>query len=366
VNALIGSFSTPSLPIVQGEPTYPQLADILKALKANAASIPSNQGGGANGYLGIVMSTAVYSTIAPGDPIITPTVPTQHPTIPRNSTDAATSTIVRRHVEKVREWKEYNNIQRALKKQLAKAIEHIYLDTPYDDNVGYENVSIHVLIQYLFDEFGDITLIDLRTNAKRLDEDWDPNQPIQTLYNRIKEIQAYTQAGNRTFTDHQLVDAAYTIIYKTGIYYDVCDDWLDLPSNDQNWTNFQRHFTAAHRKAKRKQRTTPSEGYHEANATLQPDPTLQAENEATIDALANMATAMLADRATMGQLTKSIAKLTSQLTAKDTEIFTIKNRLRGTSTGNNNNRGIHNATSNNNSNRNFRLGRFTDRGDYCC
>ena len=364
-DALIESFPTPSLPVVQGEPTYPQLADILKVLKANAASIPSSQGGGTNGYLGIVVSTAVYSTTAPGEPFIIPTAPTQHPTIPRNSTEAATSTIVRRHVEKVREWKEYNNIQRALKKQLATAIEHIYLDAHYDDNVGYENVSIHVLIQYLFDEFGDITPIDLRANAKRLDEEWDPNQPIQTLYSRIKEIQAYAQAGNRTFTDHQLVDAAYTIVYKTGTYYDDCDDWLDLPSNDQNWTNFQRHFTAAHRKAKRKQRTTQSEGYHGANAALPPDPTLQADNEATIDALANMATAMSADRATMGQLTKSIAELTSQLTAKDTEIATLKNRLRGTSNNNNSNRGTRHTTSNNNNERNSRFGRFTDRGGYC-
>ena len=50
-DALIESFPTPSLPVVQGEPTYPQLADIMKALKANAASIPSSEGGGTNGYL---------------------------------------------------------------------------------------------------------------------------------------------------------------------------------------------------------------------------------------------------------------------------------------------------------------------------
>jgi hypothetical protein len=282
--------------------------------------------------------------------------------------------------EKVRKWKEYNNIQRALKKQLASSIEKIYLDAHHDDNVGYENVSIHVLIQYLFDEFGDITPINLRANAKRLDKDWDLNQPIQTLYSRIKEIQAYAQAGNRTFTFHQLVDAAYTIIYKRGVYYNDCDDWLDRPLNDQTWTNFQKHFTAAHRKAKRKQRTTQSEGYHGANAAVI-DTTLEAENDATIDTLANMATPMSADRAIMSQLTKSIAELTSQLTAKDTDISTLKTCLRGNDnnnnnnnrsnrTGNNSNRSNNSNNSNNNRNndrngRTFRFGSFTDRGGYC-
>jgi hypothetical protein len=121
------------------------------------------------------------------------------------------------------------------------------------------------------------------------------------------------------------------------IYYDDCDDWLDLPAAEQTWANFQTHFTAAHRKAKRKQRTTQSEGYHGANASLQIDTALQSENEATIDALANMATVMSADRATMSQLTKSISELTAQLTAKDNEIASLKNRPRNNNSNNNSN-----------------------------
>jgi prefoldin subunit 5 len=141
---------------------------------------------------------------------------------------------------------------------------------------------------------------------------------------------------NRTFTDHQIVNATYTIIYKMGVYYDDCDDWLDLPAAEQTWANFQTQFTAAHRKAKRKQRTTQLEGYHGANAALQIDTALQSENEATIDALTNMATAMSADRATMSQLTKSIAELTAQITAKDNEIASLKNRPRNSNSNNNN------------------------------
>jgi hypothetical protein len=60
-----------------------------------------------------------------------------------------------------------------------------------------------------------------------------PNQPIQTIYSQIKEIQTYAQAGNQTFTGHQIVDAAYTLVYNTGVYYDDCDDWLNLPTAGQ-------------------------------------------------------------------------------------------------------------------------------------
>jgi hypothetical protein len=253
--------------------------------------------------------------------------------------------------KKIREWKEYNNVQRALKKQLATAVDKIYLEAHYD-NVGYENVSIRTLIQYLLDEYGDITPINLRANAKRLNEEWDPNQPTQTLFSQIKEIQTYAQARNRTFTDQQIVDVAYTIIYNTGIYFDDCDTWLGTFPANQTWTNFQTHFNTAHRKAKRKQRTTQSGGYQGANAAIKTETALQAESEAATEALANMATAMSADHTTMSQLTKAITDLITPLTDKNNEISSLKARLGGTdsNSSDSNNSHSNNNNSNNNSN----------------
>jgi hypothetical protein len=161
----------PYLVASKASPPYHPLAAILSALKSHEASIPSNKGGSTNGYLGISISNNVYSTIAPGNPFVPLTNPTQHPTIPRGSTDTAISTLIRRHNEKIREWKEYNNVQCALKKQLATTVDKIYLEAHYDDNVGYENVSIRTLIQYLFNENGDITPIDLQANAKHLNKE---------------------------------------------------------------------------------------------------------------------------------------------------------------------------------------------------
>jgi hypothetical protein len=336
-DALIESFPPPTLPNIQGEPTYPQLAAILKEIKANAASVLSVQGGGSNGHLSIVVSDTVYSTIAPGTPFIKPANPAQHPTIPHTSTDGAITLIMPRHNERQRKFQECNNVQQALKNQLARAIDGIYLEAHKDNNVGYGNISIEVLLQYLFDKNGDITPVDLRADAKRLNEEWGPSQPIQALYSCIKDIQTHAQAGNRTFTDQQIVDTASTIIYKTGVYYDDCEDWLETTPQHQTWINFQKHFNAAHCKAKRKQRTTQLEGYHSVNGALQTDDNLQAKNETTTEALANMATAMSANHNTMGQLTNAIADLTARLSSPDQEITTLKSKLRGNNSGTRNN-----------------------------
>ena len=49
------------------------------------------------------------------------------PTIPAGATAAQTGEVVRQHAETLREWKEYTNMQAALKKQLISAVDPIYL-----------------------------------------------------------------------------------------------------------------------------------------------------------------------------------------------------------------------------------------------
>jgi hypothetical protein len=58
----ITSFPNPVAKL-KGAPTYDNLTAIRNLLKANATSVPSNRGGSANGYLGLVILAAIYTTI---------------------------------------------------------------------------------------------------------------------------------------------------------------------------------------------------------------------------------------------------------------------------------------------------------------
>jgi hypothetical protein len=81
-----------------------------------------------------------------------------------------------------------------------------------------------------------------------------------------------------------------------------------------------------------------------------------------------MATAMSADRATMSQLTKSITELTAQLTAKDNEIASLKNRPRNNNSNNNNNNTSRNSNNNDRHQptwRSHNASPMPDRGGYC-
>jgi hypothetical protein len=61
----MASFPHPVLPTVQGEPDYQTIHTTRKFLLANSRAIETHLGGGTLGHLGLIISEASYSMIAP-------------------------------------------------------------------------------------------------------------------------------------------------------------------------------------------------------------------------------------------------------------------------------------------------------------
>jgi hypothetical protein len=317
--ALIESFPHPSLPKIIGQPTYLALSTMKKLIAANAASVPSREGGGAHGYLGMVLSAAVYATVS-GTPFVNPNNPGATPIIPGGTTAAATGVLTRTHTEDLRNWKEYNNMQNALKKQVIDAIEPIYLRSLRNRHVGYANHTIRDLITYLIDTYGLITPIDLKKNNDLLNTAWDPNTPFEYLVDQVEEAVEYADDGNQPFTAQQIINAAYTIVFNTGIFFEECKHWRLLPAVDKTWDRFKEHFTDAYHQHRLQQATMQGAGYHKANFLSDQ----HFPYEETAAALANLATATAADRQVMANLTNTIEALTKQLAASQAEIAELK------------------------------------------
>ena len=68
-------FEHKSLTRISDEPTFVILQQLLLKLKANALSVPSTLGGGAHGFIGIILSRPTYTTLAPMTTFAIPTHP---------------------------------------------------------------------------------------------------------------------------------------------------------------------------------------------------------------------------------------------------------------------------------------------------
>ena len=165
---------------ITGEPNYESLKILKDELKANAASIPTTLGSGTHGYLGLILSPATYATVA-ATQFIEPIYPGQHPNVPAGTSASNTSTIVRRHTEDLCQWREFKNVITALKNQLLSALDDIYIRALKDRHVGYMNQSIRAILQHLFDNYDNITPLELEDNDTKMRATWDPNSPFDCL-----------------------------------------------------------------------------------------------------------------------------------------------------------------------------------------
>jgi hypothetical protein len=142
-----------------------------KILQLNAALVPSTLGGGAHGYLGLILSNAFYGVKSGNDAtnnpklFIGPIFPGNQPTIIGKNTAA-----LRVFGYQAYAWRMYSNVHQMLQTIVLDAIKDTNL-SPIKSQVGYRNVSVVAVLTHLFKEYAATTpysAIQILSQAKQL------------------------------------------------------------------------------------------------------------------------------------------------------------------------------------------------------
>jgi hypothetical protein len=327
VEEVMASFPHPILPTVEGEPDYQTIHVTRKFLQENARAFDTHLGGGTLGHLGLIILDVSYSNIAPPTaeaPTLweTPNAPGRAP----ERTDGTAAQIsAARHVweEDVQTYRTCTSVQQALKKQISSVFDPMYLKILNDNMVTYANISSRDMLDHLFENYGKITAVDLEINFEHMRRAWDPQQPVETLFKQIQDCADYSEAGGIPIGPSQQINVGYAKIFATGHFMSACRRWNEKPAANKTWTHFKSHFAAAHRQHKQMQgETSANAGYHSANAAMTQTEDQMAE--ATIGALANLATATAADIGVVAALTQPNSCLVKQLEENASDLRELK------------------------------------------
>jgi hypothetical protein len=152
---------------------------------------------------------------------------------------------------------------------------------------------------------------DLTQKYERQNTMYDPNQPIENLFQHIQDARAFTVAGGQPYGDAMIVNVALTLVFNTGLFPDTFRAWQARAIADNTWLEFNIHFAAARRDFRLTNQTAQQSGFHNANMMIEQGcgETMQ-EN---VDAIAQLATATASYRGTVDTITETNAKLASQL-----------------------------------------------------
>lgn len=329
-------FPHPHIPSQHGMPTFEIIADVHRKLKANAASVSSNLGGGTHGLLGLTILPATYQTVT-GHAFVAPVNPGSLPNIAPTATQAQIGESVRQHKERLKIWKKYLATDLALKNQILSTFDEVYLKGLRNRHVGYQNVSAREMIQHLYLNYGVITPAELDENDARMREPFDSTKPIEELFEQIEDATDYADAAGAPYNNAQVISRAYVLVLKTGEYNDACRDWRKRPEQEKTWDQFKIDFTEAHRDILTN-RTVQPNPFHEAHAVIEK---FQERTEQILDHVANATV----DTSTISTLTTQNETLTTQLANATTDLLDMKmlveklcKEVNELKTANNNNR----------------------------
>jgi hypothetical protein len=204
---LIAVFPHYSLPKVTGEPTFEDLKVIRRLLNTNAMSIASYEGGGHHEHLVIIMTNEEYFAIAV-DVFPVPNNPGPLAAVVVGMTAAVIAETIRLHREATHVYRTYHNVDQAIKKLIIESFDDAYLNDLSDEIVGYANCTSLQLLTHLLTYYAMIAPTELTQNYERINKPYDPNQPIETLFQQIQDARAFAVAGGQPYSAAMIVNVA--------------------------------------------------------------------------------------------------------------------------------------------------------------
>jgi hypothetical protein len=163
---------------------------------------------------------------------------------------------------------------------------------------------------------------ELTKNYERLNTPYDPNQPIEILFQQIQDARAFTVAGGQPYGAAMIINVAYTLVFNTGLYPDACRAWQSRELAAKTWAQFKIDFSTAHREFRLTNQPAQQSGFHSANMMI--EQSRDGSMQETAEAIAQLATATASDRSTVATLAATNAKLATQLEAAHALIAQLK------------------------------------------
>ena len=157
-------FEHPTLSKIHGEPNFVMLRKLKTELMQNASSVPSDLGGGANGHLGLLLTSLEYqcvSAVAYVRPV--------HPgilVIPHPCTQHETTRLTTEHKQQVLDFRETINVEKAMVKQVVHAIDSQYIDTLRKRITDCIDTPIVTVLHHLFSKYGKVDAESLASKEK--------------------------------------------------------------------------------------------------------------------------------------------------------------------------------------------------------
>ena len=173
---------------------------------------------------------------------------------------------MRNHKTKLREWQETTRIDQVLQQQLITVFDEHCLRGLRNMHTEYVGVATFQMLRHIYNNYDMITAVEMENNNEEMHNPYNPSLPIETLFHQIEVAVEFVGDGNRSYEKSQVVNRAYLLILRTGLYQEAYRDWDKKLDPDKTWAIFKTLFTTAYRDLRLMQTAAKKSSFHTNNA----------------------------------------------------------------------------------------------------
>ena len=108
------------------------------------------------------------------------------------------------------------------------------------------NEDPKAILARLRDIYGRTTPAEKRANETLWSQNWNPADPIESLFMRLEECFVFALAAKPAYTEEQMVDKALMAIQSTGLYETAILEWQGFDPANKTWPELKSHFGEAY------------------------------------------------------------------------------------------------------------------------
>jgi hypothetical protein len=240
-------FTLPHDPLTPVDPETTPTAWTIRQLRnelyANAQSVESTLGGGQHGHMGMVMPDVEYITVSAG---AAPYVLPIKPAVPVYAGTAANRHQQQENFKaRLAAYQEAQDLQNKLKTMVIQAVPAAYLAKLREPLVNYANATPKTILAHLMAQYGAILPADLKDNMERLQAPWNPDTPIDLVFNIGIDCRHFATEGGNPINDAAYLEILLTTFRKSGVMDDAINHWGMKDTAAQTLDNAILHFTKA-------------------------------------------------------------------------------------------------------------------------
>lgn len=296
------------------QPTDEDVTNLVREMTEMLASVPTTNGGGSHGHIGMIIDDAEYRTFSTGNqPFTIPTNPGPYPTVV-DPDPATRERQVAEHKAEKEEFETYLGVLNSARMHVIRVVDPEWLEAIRSPTLGFAHLTIREMLDHLRNAGGDLDYMDVSDLIAELTKPWEVSEHPATKFARDDKYERQLIKAGLPNQQALRLSLAQASFKATGEYDTQLREFDARPAVDRTFANFRTFIITEYAKRSKGRSTAKSVGFGIANSALTKAPTAEEQAEETAWAIAELANALTSSqKKDFEQLTSMFGQLMQKL-----------------------------------------------------